>query len=294
MPEPISRWHLTVLGLAPWLFIVIWSSGYVVAKAAAAHAEPLTFLLVRYVGVVLLMLVLAAVARARWPSPRQAAHLAVAGIGIQAMYLGGVWVAVKQGMPAAVAALIVNLQPVLTAAAGGLVGERVSARQWSGLVLGLLGVALVVSTKLSVAGMTVGVIGLTVMSLLAMTGATLYQKRYVPDFDLRTGQAVQFIASFAVTLPFALAFESLHIEWTMATVLAMAWSIVVLTGGGISLLFLMIRHGAATQVTSYMYLVPAVTAIMAWLMFDERLGALAWIGMLVTIGGVSLVVRRTH
>ncbi len=292
-PEPATRWHRAVLGVAPWLFIFIWSSGYVVAKAAAAHAEPLTFLLVRYAGVVLLMVFLAFAAGAHWPSPRQAAHLAVAGIGIQAMYLGGVWVAVKEGMPAAVAALIVNLQPVLTAAAGRFVGERVSARQWSGLVLGLLGVALVVSTKMSLAGMSLGVVALTVMSLLAMTGATLYQKRYVPDFDLRTGQAVQFVASLLVTLPFALAFESLHIEWNLATALAMAWSIIVLTGGGISLLFLMIRHGAATQVTSYMYLVPAVTALMAWLMFDERLGALAWVGMLVTIAGVALVVRRT-
>jgi drug/metabolite transporter (DMT)-like permease len=292
-PDAASPWRLAVLRAAPWLFIVIWSSGYVVAKAAAAHAEPLTFLLVRYAGVVLLMLALAIAAGAQWPSARQAMHLAVAGIGIQAMYLGGVWVAVKQGMPAAVAALIVNLQPVLTAAAGRFVGERVSGRQWLGLVLGLLGVALVVSTKMGLTGMSAGVVALTVMSLLAMTGATLYQKRYVPDFDLRTGQAIQFVASFLVTLPFALAFESLHIEWNLATFLAMAWSVVVLTGGGISLLFLMIRHGAATQVTSYMYLVPAVTALMAWLMFDERLGALAWLGMVVTIAGVALVVRRT-
>jgi drug/metabolite transporter (DMT)-like permease len=293
-PAAPSHWHATVLRVAPWLFIVIWASGYVVAKAAAPHAEPLTFLLVRYAGVIVLMLALALVARAAWPRARQAAHLAVAGIGIQAMYLGGVWVAIAQGMPAAVAALIVNLQPVLTAAAGGFVGEQVTARQWLGLVLGLAGVALVVSTKMSVTGMTAGVVALTVMSLLAMTAATLYQKRFVPQFDLRTGQAIQFIASFVVTLPFALVFESLHIEWNLATVLAMAWSVVVLTGGGISLLFLMIRHGAATQVTSYMYLVPAVTAVMAWLMFDERLGVAAWLGMLVTIAGVALVVRRSN
>jgi drug/metabolite transporter (DMT)-like permease len=292
-PEPQSGWQGVILRAAPWLFIVIWASGYVVAKAAAPHAEPLSFLLVRYAGVVMLMLALAFAAQARWPSPRDTIHLAVAGIGIQAMYLGGVWVAVAQGMPAAVAALIVNLQPVLTAAAGRFVGERVVARQWIGLVLGLLGVALVVSTKMNLQGMSAGVVALTVMSLLAMTGATLYQKRFIPAFDLRTGQAVQFTASFLVTLPFALAFEALRIEWNLASILAMAWSIVVLTGGGISLLFLMIRHGAATRVTSYMYLVPAVTALMAWLMFDERLSALAWLGMLVTIAGVALVVRRT-
>jgi drug/metabolite transporter (DMT)-like permease len=217
----------------------------------------------------------------------------VAGIGIQAMYLGGVWVAIKQGMPAAVAALIVNLQPVLTAVAGRLVGEQVSGRQWVGLALGFAGVALVVSTKMNVTGMTAGVVALTVMALVGMTAGTLYQKRFISHFDLRTGQAIQFIVSFLVTLPFALAFERLHIAWNLASVLAMAWSVVVLTGGGISLLFLMIRHGAATQVTSYMYLVPAVTAVMAWLMFDERLGATAWAGMLVTIAGVALVVRRS-
>lgn len=281
-----------LLRAAPWLFIVIWASGYVVAKAAAAHAEPLTFLLWRYAGVVVVMAVLAVVARAAWPRGRDVAHLAVAGIGIQAIYLGGVWVAVAQGMPAAVAALIVNLQPVLTGVLAATVGERVTARQWGGLALGFTGVVLVVWSKMTTIGMAAGVVALAVMALLGMTAATLYQKRFVPNFDLRTGQVVQFAASFVVTLPFALWFEDLRIDWNAATIGAMAWSIIVLTGGGISLLFLMIRHGAATQVTSYMYLVPAVTAVMAWAMFDERLGALALAGMLVTIVGVALVVRR--
>lgn len=279
--------------MAPALFIVIWSSGYVVAKAAAPYAEPLTFLLLRYAGVVVLMGALAWVARAPWPASRaQLLHLAVAGIGIQATYLGGVWVAVKHGMPAGIAALIVNLQPVLTAVAGPLIGERVTRRQWTGLALGFAGVALVVSNKLGAGSFGWGPVWLAVMALAAMTAATLYQKRFIPTFDLRTGQVVQFVASIAVTLPFALAFESLHITWNVQVIAALAWSIVVLTGGGISLLFFMIRHGAATQVTSWMYLVPAVTALMAWAMFDERLGSMAIAGMLVTIVGVALVVRR--
>lgn len=281
------------LPAAPFLFIVIWSTGYVVAKAAAPHAEPLSFLLVRYIGVIALMAVLALIARAPWPARRlDVVHLAVAGIGIQAIYLGGVWVAVKHGMPAGVAALIVNLQPVLTAVAGGAIGERVRVRQWAGLALGLAGVALVVSNKLGGAGMGWGPVLLAVLALLAITAGTLYQKRFMPTFDLRTGQVVQFAASVIVTLPFALAFESFRIDWNAPVVAAMVWSIVVLSGGGISLLFLMIRHGAATEVTSYMYLVPAVTALMAWAMFGERLGAVAVLGMVVTIVGVALVVRR--
>ncbi len=278
--------------LAPALFIVIWSSGYVVAKAAAPYAEPLSFLLLRYLGVIALMAALAWLARARWPAtPTQVAHLAIAGIGIQAVYLGGVWVAVKHGMPAGMAALIVNLQPVLTAVAGPLIGERVRPVQWAGLVLGFVGVALVVSNKVGGA-MPPWTVGLAALSLLAITAGTLYQKRFVPQFDLRTGQVVQFAASVVVTLPFALAFESFAITWNAQVVAAMLWSVLVLTGGGISLLFMMIREGRATQVTSYMYLVPAVTALMAWAMFGERLGGVAIAGMLVTIAGVALVVRK--
>jgi drug/metabolite transporter (DMT)-like permease len=284
-----DRW----VRLAPAAFIVIWSSGYVVAKAAAPYAEPLSFLLLRYAGVVLLMGALAIAARAPWPaSPAQVFHLSVAGVGIQAIYLGGVWVAVSRGMPAGIAALIVNLQPVLTAVAGPLIGERTHARQWLGLGLGFAGVALVVSNKLGAGGFGALPVALALLSLLAMTAATLYQKRFIPAFDLRTGQVVQFVASIVVTLPFALALESWRIEWKAQVVAALLWSIVVLTGGGISLLFLMIRRGAATQVTSYMYLVPAVTALMAWSMFGERLGPTAIAGMLVTIVGVALVVRR--
>jgi len=281
------------IDLAPFAFVVIWASGYVVAKAAAPYAEPLSFLVLRYAGVVVLMALLAALARAAWPARRiDVLHLAVAGIGIQAIYLGGVWVAIRHGMPAGMAALIVNLQPVLTAVSGRLVGEQVALRQWAGLALGFAGVALVVWSKLGGTGLRWGPVALAVLALLAITGATLYQKRYIPHFDLRTGQVIQFVASALVTLPLALAFESFQIEWNAQVVAAMLWSVLVLSGGGISLLFLMIRHGAATAVTSYMYLVPAVTAVMAWAMFDERLSGLAMVGMVVTIAGVALVVRR--
>jgi drug/metabolite transporter (DMT)-like permease len=271
----------------PVLFVLIWATGFVVAKYAAPHAEPLSFLLVRYAGVVVLMVVLALLARAAWPGRRDALHLAVAGVGIQAGYLGGVWAAVAAGMPAGIAALVVNLQPVLTAVLAGGLGRV----QVAGLLLGFLGVVLTVGGNLTTAGVTATTLGLAVLALLAITLGTLHQKRHVPDFDLRTGQVVQFAASIAVTLPFALAFESFRLDWTPELIGALAWSIVVLTGGGISLLFLMLRRGAAAQVTSYFYLVPGITAVIALLMFGETLGPLAVVGMAVAVLGVALATR---
>jgi drug/metabolite transporter (DMT)-like permease len=276
--------------LAPALFILIWASGYVVAKFAAPHAEPMTFLLWRFLGTIVLMLALTPFAGVRWPTAREAGHLAVAGIGMQAFYLGGVWVAISQGMPAGVCALIVNLQPVLTAALASFVHERVSPRQWLGVALGFGGVVLVVWQKLleSATPLLLPTL-LCVFALLSMTGGTLYQKRHVPQFDLRAGQAIQALASMVVVLPFVLAFESFQVDWNGQVVLALLWSVLVLTGGGVSLIFLMLRHGRATTMTSYMYLVPAVTAVMAWAMFGEALSPLALAGMALTLLGIWLV-----
>lgn len=276
--------------LAPPLFIFIWATGYIVAKLAAPHADPLTFLSWRYAGVVALMLALALAARAPWPTRRDMAHLAVAGLGIQALYLAGVWVSIRQGLPAGTAALIVNLQPVLVAAAAPLIGERVAARQWLGVALGLVGVVLVIWHKLNLGASYGGPLLLCLMALLAITGGTLYQKRFVPHFDLRTGQVVQFAAALAVTLPVAWLVEPMRIDWHRDVLIAMAWSVLVLTAGGISLMFYMLRHGRVTAVTSTMYLVPSVTSVMAWLLFGETLGAQAIAGMGVTLLGVYLVV----
>lgn len=277
----------------PALFVLIWATGFVVAKFAAPYAEPLSFLLLRYAGVIALMLVLAVVARARWPRGIAVLHIAVAGVGIQAGYLGGVWTAVAAGMPAGVAALVVNLQPVLTAVFAGLLGARVGRIQVLGLVLGFLGVVLVVANKITGVGVTGLTLGLTTTALLSITAGTLYQKRFCPEFDLRTGQVVQFGASILVTLPFVLAFESFRVEWTPQLIGALAWSVLVLTGGGISLLFLMLRRGAAAQVTSYFYLVPGITALLALAMFGETLGPIAIGGMVVAVLGVALATRTT-
>ncbi len=238
--------------LAPPLFIFIWATGYIAAKLAAPHADPLTFLSWRYAGVALLMLGLALAARAAWPTPRQMLHLAVAGLGIQALYLAGVWVSIRQGLPAGTAALIVNLQPVLVAAAAPLIGERVSLRQWAGVALGLGGVLLVIWHKLNLGAGFGPPLLLCLMALLGITCGTLYQKRFVPQFDLRTGQVVQFGVALAATLPLAWALEPMRIVWNADVLIAMAWSILVLTAGGISLMFHMLRHGRVTAGSSNM------------------------------------------
>lgn len=282
------------LRFLPAIFIFIWASGYVVAKFGLPYAEPLTFLCMRYFGVIVFMLVLSLCMGAPWPARKDWLPIAIAGILMQATYLGGIWCAVKLGMPAGVAALIANTQPIFTAFLGPLVGERIYGRQWLGLFLGICGVGLVVANKISATGLSVSSVALAVMALTAMTGGTLYQKKTCPSFDVRTGQVIQFAAALLVTLPFALLLETQSIQWTPKFFMAMAWSVFVLSGVGISVLFIMIRHGEATKVTSYMYLVPAVTAVMAWLMFDEKLTSTAIVGMVTALAGVALVVRSSR
>ncbi len=281
--------------LFPLCFIFIWATGYIAAKAAAPFADPLTFLSWRFAFVVVLMLVLSLVARAKWPSFRQMGHLCVAGVGIQAVYLGGVWWAIAHGLPAGIAALIVNLQPVLTAGLAFFVNERLAARQWLGVALGFGGAMVVILQRnpccQESAAIEVAPIVVCVFSLLGITLGTLYQKRFVPQFDLRTGQVVQFLASLVVTLPFAWWLEPGRMQWNPSLIGAMLWSVFVLSGLGISIMFFLLRNGLATKVTSTMYVVPAVTAVMAWVLFDERLTFIGLAGMAVTLVGVWLVIR---
>jgi drug/metabolite transporter (DMT)-like permease len=282
----------------PVVFVLIWSTGFIVARYGMPHAPPMKFLALRYVLSVAAFLVWAWLARAQWPKDRrQAAHLAVTGILMHAGYLGGVWAAVKAGMGAGLAALLVGLQPVLTAIWISTWGGRVTARQWGGLALGLAGLLLVVWEKLGFG--EVGPLNLSFASvaLLAITAGTLYQKKFVTPCDVRTANLVQLAAAFVVTLPLAL-LETETMRWTGADgglngelAGAMAWSVLGLTLGGSSLLYLLIQRGAATAVTSLMYLVPPCTALMAWVLFGEPITAWIVAGMGLTAVGVALVVR---
>lgn len=296
-PPPPDQLHgLTPAAFTvPALFVVLWSTGFIGARLGLPHAEPLTFLTLRYVAVLALMLPLAALLRAPWPASRaQVLHIAIAGLLMQGTYLGGVFCAVHAGMSAGVVALIVGMQPLLTAAAAGrLLGERVSPLQWFGLALGLAGVAMVVWQKMSLHGLSAGSLLLALGALAGITLGTLYQKRFCPAFDLRTGSVIQFTAALAVTLPLAFGFETMQVQWTGEFLFALGWLVLVLSVGATTMLFRLIRRGAATRVTSLFYLTPAVTAVMAWLMFGETLGMTAVFGMAIAVAGVAMANRET-
>ena len=278
----------------PALFVLIWSTGFIVARYGMPHAPPLKFLLVRYLLSIACFLPWIVLARVKWPGTRaQWAHLALTGVFMHAGYLGGVWAAVKAGMGSGLSALIVGLQPVLTALWLSARGGRITARQWTGLVLGFVGLVLVVSRKFGQGGEANWLnMSLAVGALFSITLGTLYQKRFVAPCDVRTANLVQLGAAFLVTLPLAL-LETETMHWNAELAGAMAWSVLALTLGGSSLLYLLIQRGAAASVTSLMYLVPPVTALIAWLLFAEPVSALTIAGTVITVVGVALVVRLT-
>jgi len=289
--------HLNrAVALMPLLFVLLWSTGFIIAKFGLPFAPPLTFLLLRFSGVLIVLVPLALLLRARWPVG-QIGAIALAGILMQAGYLGGVWCAIKMGMPAGLSALIVGMQPILTAFAAPIIGESVRRRQWLGLLLGLSGVALVVGSSIKLSGLTWHSVALCLMALASITIGTLYQKRHCAHFDLRTGTIIQFAASIVVTLPFAILFEHFNftfnsVTWNPALIGSLLWAVFVLSIASIFLLFALLRKSAATNVTSLLYLTPPTTALMAWFMFGEALSLTGILGMLIAVAGVYFVVRK--
>jgi drug/metabolite transporter (DMT)-like permease len=289
--------NASFLSPLPLFFVLLWSSGFIVAKFGLPYAPPLTFLLLRFLGVLVFLVPAVLVLRAPWPHGK-IGHIALAGLLVQAGYLIGVWCAIKQGMPAGLSALIVGMQPILTAFAAPLIGERVLPRQWLGLLFGIGGVGLVVAAKIQLVGLSPDAILLCVLALFSITAGTLYQKHHCPQFDLRVGTVIQFAASTIVVLPLAIYFEGLGpdfaaVQWTPRFVGALLWSVLGLSIGAIFLLFALIRRNDATQVTSLMYLTPPTTAIMAWLMFGEAFNTLGMAGMALAVTGVIFVVKKS-
>ena len=284
----------------PAVFVLIWSTGFIVARYGMPYAPPFTFLLWRYFFSILCFLPWIVLAGVAWPRDRkQAMHLAVTGILMHAGYLGGVWAAVKAGMGSGLSSLIVGIQPVLTAIWLSTVGagegeHRVSGRQWLGLLLGFAGLVMVVSRKFMqgtpLDHVTTHNMAWAVMALLAITTGTLYQKRFVQPCDVRTANTVQLVAAAVVTLPLAW-LEPEAMQWNGQLWGALAWSVLGLTLGGSSLLYMLIQRGAAATVASLMYLVPPTTALIAWVLFDEQITAMTLLGTGITAVGVSLVVR---
>jgi len=283
----------------PAVFVLIWSTGFIVARFGMPHAPPFSFLAIRFALSIACFLLWIYFAKVRWPqSSREWFHLAITGILMHAGYLGGVWAAVKAGMGSGLSALIVGFQPVLTAiwlsTRGAGTENKVSRRQWMGLILGFCGLLLVVWRKLTQGSALDHVnelnVGFVLMALFSITLGTLYQKSFVKPCDVRSANAVQLMAALLVTLPIAL-IETEGVQWNSEFMGAMAWSVLGLTLGGSSLLYLLIQKGAAASVTSLMYLVPPSTALMAWFLFDEPITMVTLMGIALTAWGVSWVVR---
>src|SRR5436305_8954304 len=279
---------------APAIFVVLWSTGFIATKYVLRDAEPLSYLAIRMVLVVALMAVIVAVARPRWPDRIGIAHSVVAGILVHGFYLGGTAIAIAHSIPAGLSALIPGLQPILTSTlANRWLGERVTPLQWAGLLIGLAGVVLILHNRPMSGEAGWGWLASGV-SLLSITLGTLYQRRYCSAIDWRAGNLVQYIA---VTIFFGLAawlFETNVVHWTTEFMLALAWLVVVLSIGSIGLLYWLIRRSAATSVASLFYLVPAVTALMAYVLFGERLDALSIAGMIACAAAVLLVNRSAR
>ena len=283
--------HDDWLRLMPGVFVLIWSTGFIVARFGMPYAPPMSFLMWRYGLSILCFLIWVRWARVAWPSTQtQWMHLAVTGVLMHAGYLGGVWASVKAGMGAGLSALIVGLQPVLTAVWLSSRGGSVSPRQWWGLLLGFSGLVLVVWRKLGSLEVSAWTLFCALTALLSITAGTLYQKRHVQPCDVRTANTVQLLAAATVTLPLAW-LESEAMVWHPQLMGAMAWSVLGMTLGGSSLLYLLIQRGAAASVSSLMYLVPPCTAVIAWFLFDEPITLATLAGIALTAIGVSLVVR---
>ena len=279
----------------PLVFVLLWSTGFIGARFGLPYAPPLTFLTLRYAIVILVMGAVVMAVRAPWPSsPRHALHIAISGLLIHGVYLAGVFIAIGKGLPSGVTALVVGLQPLITALlAGWLFREKVSPRQWLGLGLGFAGVTLVVQSKLSVlpSGAALAMLLPALIALAGITAGTLYQKRFCPAFDLRSGAIVQYAPCVVLTGVLALMSEDMAITWSGEFAFALAWLVLGLSIGAVSLLNLLISRGSAVNVASLFYLTPVSTALIAWAIFGETLSGLAVLGMLIASSGVWLARR---
>jgi len=285
-----------LVAAAPVVFVLMWATGFVVARLSAPHADPLTFLGIRFPIAGALFALIAVVLAAPWPGAKQAFHASIAGAFLHGGYLGPVYWAVAHGMPAGVSALIVGLQPLMTAIlAAAMVKEEISLRHWAGLAVGILGVALVVSPKLELAqtgGITPLTTAINVLGALSISFGTVYQKRYATALNLASGGAWQYVgASLAVLIP-ALLFEDMRFDGSFEAWFALGWSVIVLSLGAITLLMLLIRLGDVGRVSSLIFLVPGVSALMAYGLFGEMLNLVQILGMAVCAAAVLIVTRR--
>jgi len=284
-----------LLRLAPVLFVLIWSTGFIGARASASGAEPFSFLTVRFLLAALLLFIAAVIGRARWPAtPRGVLDSLIVGALIQGIYLGGVFWAIYYGLPAGIAALIVALQPLFTSLiAGPTLGERITPAHWLGLAVGLIGVALVLAPKLQLTGggITPATVSAALVSVLAISIGSIWQKARGAATDLRTGTCLQFLGGALIVGTAALLIEDLRIDWTLEVSLAMAWLVVALSFGAALLYMLLIRRGAVARVATLFYLVTPCTVVIAWALYGETLDMIQIAGMAITVAGVAIATR---
>lgn len=285
--------------LVPALFVLIWSTGWIAARAVAPYCDPLTFLTIRYALATLALFAFALAVGARWPRTREEiGHAMFSGVLLHAIYLGGVWWAISQGVPTGISGVIAAVQPILTALlAPRLARETISMKQWLGIGLGFFGIAMVLQPKL--AAVDIGQLGsvalplaVNVFGMIGVTLGTFYQKRFIATGDLRTTTMLQYVGAAIVTLPLAYALEPMRMTWNLPVVATMAWSVLGLSIGAIGLLLFLIRRGAVSRAAALVYLVPPAVALEAMLLFGETLGPLQIAGMVVTAAGVALAVRK--
>jgi drug/metabolite transporter (DMT)-like permease len=281
------------VAVASALFIFFWASGFIAAKFGLPYAEPFTFLMLRFLVALIVLLPLAILWRVDWPSrPGAVGHVIVAGLLVQTIYLIGVFYAVYLGISTGVIALIVGLQPLITGAlAAPVLGEKVTVRQWGGLVLGFAGLGLVVAEKVDLTSGQAWGAAFGVLSLAGITLGTLYQKRFCGDIDIRAAVTIQNGVSCCLIAVLAVSIETMAINWTGEFVFALLWSGIGLSVIAIALYYFLVRRGAAAKVTSLIYLSPPTTALMGWLMFDETFAPVAMLGMAIAVAGVALANR---
>ena len=284
-----------LVSVIPLLFVFFWSTGFIGAKYALPFIEPFYLLFLRFTLTVAVFFLLCVVLKAKWPSLKLTGHQMVAGLLIHGAYLGGVFAAIKLGMPAGIAAIIVGVQPVLTALLSWqFMGAQLRSIQWLGLGLGFIGIVTVIlATKgsgdfeLSAAALLA-----TCLSLIGISVGTLYQKRFGAGVDLLAGTFWQYVSTAVLMAVLAWSFESREVVWDTQLILALAWLIFGLSVTAILLLMYMIREGESAKVASYFYLVPVVVSIEAWFLFDESLPLLAIGAIILTVFGVYLVVKK--
>ncbi|SFJ31020.1 Permease of the drug/metabolite transporter (DMT) superfamily [Aquamicrobium aerolatum DSM 21857] len=295
-PKPRAQDVMTIsTRFIPPLFVVLWATGFIGARYAMPRAEPFSFLAVRCLITLILLLLIALILRSKRLPPAKAAHAAFAGALIHGIYLSGVFWAIKNGMPAGLSALIIGLQPLITTLiAGWALGERVQPRHWAGLGIGFVGILIVLAPKIgdALGGVTAATFAACVGSAVAISAGTVWQKRFVGSADLVTVTVWQYVGALALTLIGSLALETREFTLNGEIVFAMAWLVLVLSIGAIFLLMMMIREGEMSKVSSLFYLVPAVTTVIAWALFNETLSLVQIAGMVVTTVGVGMATRR--